>query len=149
MENYCIKYIANSTNQRRATGIFPGQNFWLVYVHCDLGDVTFDQGHTCMIHDLYIRGSWTKIVWSIIPVYSEFKLSVKSYCSGKNFGYMCNVTLTLKIWVMTFGFVMTHPRVTQTSVKIPSDYFKISIQKLYSSLCKKFFTSQAQRAGNR
>ena len=69
----------------------------------DFGDMTLGQGHDTPLG----HGQ------QLCEILSRSKMAVKNYDSDTDFGYVCTVTLTLKIrpWVK----VMTHPWVMDSN----------------------------------
>ena len=75
------------------------QTRFLVYVHIDLdrGDMTLRQGHDIPLG----HGQ------QLCEMLSRSNLTVRSYGTDTDFGFVCTVTLTLEIWPLVK--VMTHP----------------------------------------
>ena len=87
--------------QHGSEGLRPGHGLWeCVQCDIDLWDMTFGQGHyTPLDHGQ-----------QLCKILSRSKLTVRSFGQDIDFGYVCNVTLTLEMWpwfkVITYPWVM-------------------------------------------
>ena len=97
MDNKCVKYYRVKLG---CDELWPGHGF-SIYVYCelDLGDLTLGQCHGITLdHEQ-----------QLCEISSRSNMAVMSYDPDMDFGYVCNVTLTLKTW--PWVKVMTHPLV--------------------------------------
>ena len=95
MDNNCVKYYLDPTWH---WGVMARTQIWLcVHYDLDIRDMTLGQGHdTPLDHGQQC----CKILFT-------FYLAVTSYYPDTDFGYVCNLTLTLEIW--HWVKVMKHP----------------------------------------